>query len=431
MIWIIMAAILFASDLYAANHYIRDGATGTGSDWADACDDFAGSCAVASLVRGDTYYVADGSYAARTFSTAASGTSVITIKKATASDHGTETGWVSTYGDGVATWSCTITFSTPYWVFDGVTGSLHSLTSTDYGFAMAQCAYPFDTTSSSTDITISHVYALASAADTEKLFLEGRASRLTVSHSYLRGFQNCMMTRGAGTKADWVFEYNVNRDMFSSTLNHGECLNANESNLSNLIARYNFFLDWSNDWSTATIVANNSDITSAEVCGNIFKNASGANGLITGTSAGTMSNVKVYNNTFHTFTAGFDNWLGDSIGSPTGNVARNNILMSMVRDFAGNWNTDYDMFVSTTGTLNEANDVVTTTNPFVDHANNNYRLSAGTTAGQTLASCTTDMYGTTRGSDGTWDRGAIEYGTGGDSTPPSAPSGVFISRLND
>ncbi len=431
----LLLAMLFlgAVTAEAANHYIRSGAAGTGngSDWTNACTDFTGSCAVGSLVRGDTYYVADGSHAAQTFSTAASGNSVITIKKATASAHGTEAGWVSTYGDGVATFACTITFSTPYWVFDGVNGPLHSLISSDYGFNMAQCANPFDTTSASTNITISHVAALATASDTEKLFLEGRASTITVSHSLLNGFQNCMMTRGPGQKNGWVFEYNVNQNMWSSTSNHGECLNANESDLGNLTARFNQFLDWSNDWSTATIVANNSQINGAMVCGNIFKNPSGTNGLITGTSAGTMYNVKVYNNTFHTFTAGFGLWLGASIGSPSGNEARNNLLMQMSRSTDGNWNMDYDMFVFTTGSLSEPNAVTTTVNPFTNAAAGDYRLTGPTAAGQTVTGCTTDYLGNTRGADGTWDRGALEYIAGGigggtDTTPPAAPTNVIV-----
>lgn len=429
----LLPAILLLSTVNAdaANHYIRPSATGTGngSDWTNACTDFTGSCAVGSLVRGDTYYVANGSYAARTFSTPANSGLVITIKRATASAHGTDTGWNSTYGDGVATFACTITFSTPDWIFDGVNGPLHSLTPSEYGFNMAQCANPFDTSSSSNNVTISHVAALATASDTEKIFLEGRASTITVSHSLLNGFQNCMMTRGPdyGQKNNWAFEYNVNRNMWSSSANHGECLNANESNIGNLTVRFNLFLDWSTDYSTATIVANNSNVNGAMICGNIFKNVSGTNGIITGTSAGTMNNVKVYNNTFHIFTAGFDLWLGNSQSTSVGNEARNNIIAQMSRSISGNWNTNYDMFVSTTGSLSEPNTVTTTVSPFTNPTANNYTLTGPTTAGQTVTGCTTDYLGNTRGADGTWDRGALEYRAGGaDITPPASPTNVGI-----
>src|SRR3990172_8979021 len=84
---------------WAANRYIRAGAVGngSGSDWTNACTDFTGSCAVSSLVRGDTYYVGAGTYGSRTFNTAESGTIVNHNKGATVADHGTDTGWQATY----------------------------------------------------------------------------------------------------------------------------------------------------------------------------------------------------------------------------------------------------------------------------------------------------------------------------------------------
>ena len=55
---------------------------------------------------------------AYTFNDAVSGTTLITIKKAIESDHGTDTGWSSAYGDGQATFP-NVTFTTSYWTFDG------------------------------------------------------------------------------------------------------------------------------------------------------------------------------------------------------------------------------------------------------------------------------------------------------------------------
>jgi hypothetical protein len=55
----------------------------TGADWNNAYAGIPGS-----LVRGDTYYFADGSYGSYTFSQAVSGTSVITFKKAQSYDFG-------------------------------------------------------------------------------------------------------------------------------------------------------------------------------------------------------------------------------------------------------------------------------------------------------------------------------------------------------
>src|SRR4030042_2436744 len=120
-------------DVQAQTVYcVRAGATGTnnGSDWNNAF-----STLPATLVRGATYYVADGEYSAYKFDDSVSGTSVITIKKATASDHGTNTGWLSSYGDGQAVFSGYILFDTSYWVFDGNgTHTIPSNDTDDYGF---------------------------------------------------------------------------------------------------------------------------------------------------------------------------------------------------------------------------------------------------------------------------------------------------------
>lgn len=85
-----------------------------GSDWNNSMP------WPASFTRGLTYYIADGNYGSPTLSTPTSGTQPITIKKATAADHGTETGWVATDGDGVATFG-TITVATQYWIINGAT----------------------------------------------------------------------------------------------------------------------------------------------------------------------------------------------------------------------------------------------------------------------------------------------------------------------
>jgi hypothetical protein len=101
--------------LNAQDVYIRQGATGTGVDWNNAL-----GALPATFTRGYTYYVADGSYGSKNFNTAASGTTLISIKKATVKSHGTEVGWNSTYGDGQAIFASPLQFTSSYWLFDGV-----------------------------------------------------------------------------------------------------------------------------------------------------------------------------------------------------------------------------------------------------------------------------------------------------------------------
>jgi hypothetical protein len=72
--------------LHTNNYYVRDGTglfSSCGQDWGNACDDLP-----SNLIRGATYYIADGSYSSYTFDDAESGSEYIYIKKATLWDHG-------------------------------------------------------------------------------------------------------------------------------------------------------------------------------------------------------------------------------------------------------------------------------------------------------------------------------------------------------
>ena len=105
---------------WAADHYVRAGATGnaSGSDWSNAY-----TALPATLQRGTTYYVASGSYPAHTFNDPESGTSLITIKKASAQDHGTDVGWQAGYGTGQAVFAYNLLFNSGYYVLDGSYGT--------------------------------------------------------------------------------------------------------------------------------------------------------------------------------------------------------------------------------------------------------------------------------------------------------------------
>ena len=99
LFFLILITGLTPSISQAATKYIRAGATGnnSGSDWTNAY-----TTVPATLVRGDTYYLAAGNYGSYVFDDPASGSTLITLKKAIATDHGTDVGWNSTYGAGQA-----------------------------------------------------------------------------------------------------------------------------------------------------------------------------------------------------------------------------------------------------------------------------------------------------------------------------------------
>ncbi|MGZ3796806.1 MAG: hypothetical protein ACXVB1_10590, partial [Pseudobdellovibrionaceae bacterium] len=159
-----LAATLFISEsAMAANHYIRSGATGAnnGSDWSNAY-----TALPTTLVRGDNYYIAGGSYAGMTFDTPVSGSSVITIKGATVADHGIATGWSDTYSveNVQAVWTSSVTFSTSYWVFDGSVGPTWSRTPSQYGYLfnpMTNPIYVYNLNTPISNVVISHIAATA------------------------------------------------------------------------------------------------------------------------------------------------------------------------------------------------------------------------------------------------------------------------------
>ena len=96
--------------------HVRQGAAGDGSDWQSAL-----GALPAQLQRSAIYYVADGDYhpSGYTFDDPAAGQDLIIVRKATAADHGTDTGWDAAFGDGVAQFG-PLTFTGAYTIFDGV-----------------------------------------------------------------------------------------------------------------------------------------------------------------------------------------------------------------------------------------------------------------------------------------------------------------------
>lgn len=124
---VMLLFLIFPSISIAANYHVRSGCIYNGNGMAWVCAEGAGGVGAYNvlpsiLTRGDTYYIADGNYPSYTVDDDVSGTLVITIKKATGIDHGTVTGWDSSYGDGQAFFAAPFNILTSYITFDGVTG---------------------------------------------------------------------------------------------------------------------------------------------------------------------------------------------------------------------------------------------------------------------------------------------------------------------
>jgi hypothetical protein len=108
---------------------------------------------------------------------------------------------------------------------------------------------------------------------------------------------------------------------------------------------------------------------------------------------------------------------GPGIGGTASHNAFYNLIRAGVGDVTASW--------AAIGTNNQ----IFSSDPFVNYATRDLRLKAATAAGSSVGSPAgnaVDMFGTVRGSDGVWDRGALEFG-GTTSQPPSPPSSLHIT----
>ncbi|OAI45941.1 hypothetical protein AYO43_07270 [Nitrospira sp. SCGC AG-212-E16] len=426
----------------AANHFVRAGASGSanGSDWANAYTTLP-----STLTRGDTYYVADGAYGSVTFNSAASSTTLITIKKATVADHGTSTGWDDTFGDGQAVFG-QFTFSSPYWLIDGQVGGGPGNWKTGFGFKISWSSptplinLPTQTPS---NVTIRHIELQGTSNSSggggnaqDGVALWG-ADAFTISYFYTHAIGRCPFFISPGN--GFLAEYGYVADYVSTPAAHSETASiwsfGQAFPAATTTFRYNIF---GYVQGTGGLMWDNSSNHNArlDVYGNVFWNDptlsgynNGANGVIggwTGSNGEDFFNVHVYNNTFV-------NVPGSQVLSTFpirngNNEARNNLFYT-VNDPGGNsdWQTvTHNHFISTSsiGTSTSTG----SGNPFVDMNGLNFKTTTATPAGVSLpAPYNTDMFGNVRGATGVWNRGAYELASGSvDTTAPTAPVNLRI-----
>jgi chitodextrinase len=393
--------------------YIRSGATGNGADWTNAL-----AALPATLTRGSTYYIADGSYPGYTVDDA--GTTVITIKKATVADHGTNTGWVSTYGDGQAIFSGTLAFSTSNVLVDGQTGGgLGNWTglSAPFGFKVnAGIGQEGILVTSGTGVTVRHIEVEGDHGDIDGAFpnndavsfRSGPSSGFTLSYAYLHDMGRTIFF--SNVAATGVVIENTYTGMMESTAGeHAETASI-WGGSSNWTFRNNLFAYAE---GTGGLMFEGNDF---KVYGNVFYQLPGqtweaGNGVIGSWTVSTVTNLKVYNNTFVNIRNGVV--FGALFTAPvTGNVASNNLFYGVstgIKSSIATFDNNHYITSSITGT-GETGATTGTTDPFVDYVNLDFRLKAATPSGASLASpYNVDALGNTRGTGGTWDKGAYEY----------------------
>ena len=456
VIWLfLMAALsLISSEASAAIVCVGVSNTGTYHDGRDWNNQIAWSSV--NFVRGNTYYVADGTYTSKTFSTAANNGTTIVIKKATVGNPEVESiaGWNSSYGSTQAFFS-PLRFQTSDWVFDGAKGPLWSTALTDYGFQIVNSKSSpngieiyadtyADSPNSSTralakklsNITISHVASSAVvAADYERYFICGNDSSLgsdtvTVSHCYGNEYENFIkISAVGGTRQNgWLTEYNVFTNVFSNGDYHGEDLNTAFEDVTNWTIRYNWIEGQSSVGSQPTgaiVVLNGPSTGPIKIYGNIFINKPISFGLVGGVHY-PMHGV-FYNNTIVNCNAppeyGYSRWV---IGVDGGNdmTVQNNLIANSYCDRGGSGTISHNSYYNCSKAPASETGMETIAignNPFISVAAKNLRLAARTAAGVPISSnaedtFNKDAFGNLRT---TWSRGAFEYSGEASPQPPS------------
>lgn len=434
---IIVIACLASSSVFAANKFVRSAATGAnnGSDWNNAYNSLP-----TTLVRGDVYYVASGSYPAYNFDDPLSGGLIITVKKATTADHGTDAGWQASYGTGQAVFKSIIRFSRGNYIFDGQTrNEADWFDKNAYGFridhngqnqniVIDHNGVPID------NIAVKNVYVDAIygnldgptvrryAVDTDGYAESGaQATNLLFHKMYVYGSNNVWFLR---TTTAAVVEYSASDGALNGINNHGEIVNLYYTGY-NAVIRYNIFRNayvdnGARNGGTALVA-----ITYAgglQFYGNVAENFATGDGAV-GFSLYYSSGNRVYNNTFIN---GIGWNSGVSWGSGSDNLVSNNLWINCsTANLQGTH--DYNGF-SDGNARGESNAQTNIPVSLLTNAGGSkYVMAVESRPGVSLAApFNRDMFGLLRGADGVVTRGAFEFNSSGAASVLGAPTGLVV-----
>jgi hypothetical protein len=446
---LVLTALLFGSIAVEAEqiYYVCPNAVGAnnGSDWSNAYTSLP-----SILQRGSTYYVASGNYSGYTFNTPESGTSIIAIKKATLSDHGTNTGWNLSYGTTAAVFP-NWTITTDYWLIDGIVGSGKS----GHGFEVHGTTKGNAVQVKASNITLRHSAIYWDNKDDTNMILSvglevkkdnyGQMTNLSFQHLYIHEIPGCPVRF---INVDTVLmERCVLYRNHSDAAWHASGIVVRAANSNNVTLKYNNFENIEGSY----VIGFYDNVTHSNwnIYGNVFSwinYTNGVSGLISYNyePSNINNNIKIFNNSF----VGHP---GNSqiILNGTGNELKNNYFFcangggitcanpldyKAIINFRGVTH-DYNRFSQCVspysftpsaheniflegGNCKYANE---DTNPFINWTGENYHILS-TAAGRNIGTNVGTIYsidpdGVNRGADGAWDIGAYEYNPEGLNNP--------------
>jgi|GEM_PF-2458702 len=410
-------------------YYVRQDATGSndGSDWSNAYTSLP-----ASLLRGSTYYIADGSYSAVTVNTNVDGTLWIYIKKAVISAHGTDTGWNNSFGDGQAVFpQITVRASDHGFVggyvdIDGVTGSGTS----GYGFVITSTNdqvnlfhvpyYYFGPMGGNVVLKHAEIYNQTYVADRggDGITVSEGNSDFTFQNLYIHDVSRNNITLGG--QSNVTIDNCVVARNHSTAIWHGQGIQvqSGSSGSDNVIIKNNWFEDIQ---GTAVIALLSGTGSNWDIYNNVFYQSDSGGGIAhgpfsTNDSDTTINTFHFYNNTTVNFKSGLaariyipgvvtdgnvknNLWYCSGTCLPATNTVKTGITLS------NNW---FSIDIAHSA---EENIYGNSSNPFTNYASQGFALAAGADPigkGATLSSSyNTDKNGTARPQGASWDIGGV------------------------
>jgi hypothetical protein len=447
---VLLSASLFSAAAYAGNKYVRADAAGsnTGTDWANAY-----TALPATLTRGDTYYIADGSYGPYVFKTPNSGSTLITIRKATVADHGTNTGWSDSYGDGEAlfTGNDTVwTFAPGVGYFEIFGQRAQPGVARSYGIRLYSTASrnsaatllapdlsgPYSSTGGNQHLYFDRVEfdwnngTAAGAAGATRAVQWNTA----VGNSGIH-FTNCFVHHSSGfgiyaasIASDYVIDGCHFANNGGATTYHHETFWVTGTN--GFTFRNNIIRDTQSGaltgWLMLGTVVNANIYNNVFTCSETTSCATGGNGIIGTWDSNTYanSNIQILNNTFANLPASGNPaiYFYHSGGAKDINVTvTNNVFFTVSFSVVGADTLSDSACGGGTSCPGVSAQTGLSTSMFRNWSARDFRLTSHTAPGVPTA-FNSDQDGNRRDADGIWDRGAYEFSSSSTSLP--APSNL-------
>lgn len=401
-----------------------------------------------AFVRGNTYVLVDGSYSGTTFSTVTNSTTLITVRKASSADSAVA-GYSAALHDGAAAFGG-MSIQTGYWVIDGVTRSGWN---TGYGFTVADGStiqFGENFTKAVTNVTMKYVQCKGTypVLDSKRVVqVIGPHDLITFNHCHFYDAGESVI-HAKGIRRLTVEYCEISRN--NNT--HSELIVITDGQ--EITLRYNIFDQAKGTTGLGTPTVGHPACTGYEdhdniyIYGNIFRGPfTGGNGAIYLFDTRVNGTLYLVNNTFTGATNSFCGMSsGDSAGCAANYVAQNNIFYQANQGIMPNGTVNtfshngyFDSVLLTTNMLYGASALTNGTgNPLNDAANDDFGLTVSAAAAMNAGATVTvsghtfnvDMNGNTRGADGKWDRGAVEYQESGSGFPPVITSSLTKVATN-